>query len=144
MQKTSRRLWVLLVIGAAISAAPVASSAAKARAPATYTVVVAQMKFGPAPKSMRVGDRVEWVNNDIFLHSATAADKSFDVELKPHAHVLTTFKKPGAYPFACRYHPGMKGVIVVSAKKPRKPHGPAEGPGPIVADQRRGRNRLGQ
>ena len=30
-------------------------------------------------------DTVEWVNQDIFVHSATADDGSFDVELAPEA-----------------------------------------------------------
>jgi plastocyanin len=74
------------------------------------------MKFGPLPKSIRVGDTVEWVNNDIFVHSATAADRSFDVDLKPKAHRWTTFHKAGTYPFACRYHPGMTGTLVVTGQ----------------------------
>jgi plastocyanin len=102
-----------LLAGAALAVAPASGLAAKA-APSVYTVTLAQMKFGPVPKSIRVGDTIEWVNDDIFLHSATAADRSFDVELKPKARRWTTFHKAGTYPFACRYHPGMTGVLVVT------------------------------
>jgi len=109
--------WLVLLAGAAIAAAPVAALAAKthkAQAPRIYTVALQDMKFGPTPARLRVGDTVEWVNNDIFLHSATAKDKSFDVELKPKAHLWTTFHKAGTYPFTCRYHPGMTGTLVVT------------------------------
>ena len=108
--------WFALLVGAALVAVPVSAPAkAKARAPVIYTVTLQQMKFGPLPATIRVGDTIEWANNDIFLHSATAKDKSFDVELKPKAHVRTTFRHAGTFPFACRYHPGMVGTVVVEA-----------------------------
>ena len=97
---TSPHLWLALLAGAALAAAPAfrpAAKARKAKAPAIYTVTLAHMKFGPPPPAIRVGDAIEWVNNDIFLHSATAKDKSFDVELKPKAHLWTTFHQAGTY-----------------------------------------------
>jgi plastocyanin len=102
--------------GAALAAVPVCGLAAKPnpRPPAIYTVTIADMKFGRAPPAIRVGDAIEWVNNDIFLHSATAKDKSFDVELKPKTHMWTVFHRVGTYAFACRYHPGMTGTLVVT------------------------------
>jgi len=112
------RLGVAGLAGAALLAAPVsaalAAKHARSKAPAIYTVTLQQMKFGPTPATLHVGDTVEWVNDDIFLHSATATDKSFDVELKPKAHLWTTFHKAGTYAFACRYHPGMTGTLVVA------------------------------
>ena len=106
--------WFTLLAGAALVAVPVSALAkAKARAPAIFTVTLQQMKFGPLPATIRVGDTIEWANNDIFVHSATAKDKSFDVELKPKAHMRTTFHQAGTFPFACRYHPGMGGTLVV-------------------------------
>jgi plastocyanin len=103
-----------MLAGAALAAAPVSASAAKPRAPVVHTVTLAQMQFGPLPAILHVGDTVEWVNNDIFVHSATATDRSFDVELKPKAHLWTTFHQAGTFPFACRYHPGMTGTLVVA------------------------------
>jgi plastocyanin len=107
------RLWFVVLAGAALSAAPASAPAAKPRAPVIYTVILKDMKFGPTPPAIHVGDTIEWDNEDIFLHSATAKDKAFDAELKPKAHLWTTFRKPGTYAFACRYHPGMTGTIVV-------------------------------
>jgi plastocyanin len=109
-----------LLAGAALAVAPVAALAARkappAKAPAIYTVRVTQMKFGPTPPPIRVGDTIEWVNDDIFVHSATAKDKAFDVELKPKQHLWTTFHAAGTFPFFCRYHPGMTGTLVVTGK----------------------------
>ena len=107
---------VLLVAltGAALVAAPVPSDA-KGKAPAgnTYVVEIRDMAFRPPPATLHVGDTIEWDNQDIFLHSATAKDKAFDVELKPKARLWTTFHAPGTYVFTCRYHPGMTGTLVV-------------------------------
>jgi plastocyanin len=102
--------WRLgLLAGAALLAVPALSQAAGK----TYPVTLQQMAFGPTPAHLRVGDTVEWVNNDIFLHSATAKDKSFDVTLKPKAHVTMALSRAGTFDFSCRYHPGMKGRLVV-------------------------------
>ena len=106
------RLLLVVLAGAALSAAPV-SAAAKPRGPVTYTVTLKDMKFSAPPPEMHVGDTIEWDNQDIFLHSATAKDKAFDVELKPKARLWTTFHAPGTYVFTCRYHPGMTGTLVV-------------------------------
>jgi len=107
---TASIAWIGRLAAAALAVAPVPASAA------IYTVTLAQMRFGATPKSIRVGDTIEWINDDIFLHSATATDASFDVELKPKARLWTTFHKAGTYPFACRYHPGMKGTLVVTPR----------------------------
>jgi plastocyanin len=106
--------WIARLVGAALALTPISIAAAdKPPASVSYIVTIQQMRFGATPATLRVGDSIEWVNDDIFLHSATARDGSFDVELKPKAHARTTFQRPGTYPFACRYHPGMTGTVVV-------------------------------
>jgi plastocyanin len=78
-------------------------------------LVVVSMKdlaYAPTTITALVGDRVAWANNDIFLHSATTPD--FDVVLKPGASGGVRLKKPGVISYICRYHPGMKGQIVVT------------------------------
>src|SRR4051812_35856720 len=106
MASPSRIRAVLLCVAAALllGAAPAA---------AVRTVTIKQLMFGPVPTDLRVGDAVDWVNADIFTHSATAKDKSFDVELKPGAHARIVLTQAGTVPFICRYHPGMAGTLVV-------------------------------
>ena len=99
-----------VIAGAALLAVPVTSQAA----PHTYPVTIRQMAFSPAPTGLRVGDTIEWVNDDIFLHSATSKDGGFDVTLKPKAHVRMVLTKPGSFAFVCRYHPGMGGRLTVA------------------------------
>jgi len=84
-------------------------------APVTYTITIAGMAYGAAPSNLRVGDAIEWVNADIFQHSATAKDGSFDVDLAPKAHGRTVLTHAGQVDFFCRYHPGMTGKLVVAS-----------------------------
>ena len=81
------RRVILRCGGAAIAALPLLASPALARvkrAPAVFTVTLAkgEMSFGVLPTNLVVGDTIVWVNNDIFAHTATARDASFDVVLK--------------------------------------------------------------
>lgn len=82
----------------------------------TYVVVIAKMNYGPLPAQLRRGDSIMWVNRDIFRHSATAANKSFDIDLPPSARRVMVIKSTGALAFACKYHPGMRGVLRVAAR----------------------------
>ena len=82
-------------------------------APRTYTVVIDKMKFGATPTGLHAGDRIVWVNKDMFQHTATAKDKSFDLDLKPGASGTTVVRKAGAISVVCRYHPGMRAMVKV-------------------------------
>ena len=84
-----------------------------AAAPRTYTVVIDKLKFGPVPAQLRKGDTILWVNKDMLRHTATAADRSFDVDLQPGKTGKTLLGKTGTFPFLCRFHPGMRGVLQV-------------------------------
>ncbi len=99
-----------LAAASVLLALPLAGQAAAA--PAVHTVVIDSMKFGPLPPNLRSGDVILWVNKDLFRHTATARDGSFNLDLPPRASGRTMVKRKGAIPFFCRYHPGMKGVLV--------------------------------
>ncbi len=91
----------------------VLSGTSPAAAAHTYVVVIDKLKFGPLPAELHKGDSIVWDNRDILRHSATAADHSFDADLKPGAKVRIVLKASGSIPFVCRYHPGMRGVLQV-------------------------------
>jgi plastocyanin len=82
--------------------------------PAVYTITIKDLAFGPSPSGIRVGDTVEWVNNDILLHSVTAQDKSFDSDIAPDAKLGIVMEKAGVIAYYCKYHPGMKGQLNVA------------------------------
>ena len=83
-------------------------------APRTHVVVIDKMKFGAMPAGVRAGDKIIWVNKDMFKHTATAKGGGFDVDLPPGARATVTVRKAGAISVICRYHPGMKAVLKVS------------------------------
>lgn len=85
-----------------------------AAAPRTYVVVIDKLKFGPVPAHLRPGDSIIWFNHDMFRHTATATNKSFDVDLAPSARVKTVLRSTGAIPVVCKYHPGMRTVLNVA------------------------------
>ncbi len=110
---------VLAVIGWAtpVTAASAAKTqprqATSAPAQTVHTIVMDKMVFGAVPTDVRAGDVIEWVNHDIFEHTATARDGNFDVDLKPGAIARTTVKKAGSFAFYCKFHPGMVGTLLV-------------------------------
>jgi plastocyanin len=101
-----------LVAAASVLAAGLVPSAAEAAK--VHTIVIDKMKFGPVPSGLRSGDTVLWVNKDLFRHTATARDKSFNIDLPPKASGRTVVKHAGSIAFYCKYHPGMKGVLRVA------------------------------
>lgn len=92
---------------------PAAAPPSAPRAPRSFTIEIKDLAFGPAPAGVRAGDTVEWVNDDILLHSVTARDKSFDMDVAPGARVRLVMKIPEVFHYFCKYHPGMTGEITV-------------------------------
>jgi plastocyanin len=113
----ARRTFIQL--GAAAIAASSCSRASSeapsnGRPAAVHVITMEKMTYGPLPRDVRVGDTIEWYNQDIFIHTATARNGSFDVEIKPKQRVRMTLAKPGEIAFYCRYHPGMTGSLLVA------------------------------
>jgi plastocyanin len=81
-----------------------------------YTVVVEKMKFGPLPAELHPGDTIIWQNKDIFRHSATARDQSFDVDLPANTEARMVVGAAGSVDFFCKFHPGMMGTLVISPR----------------------------
>ena len=102
--------FALAVAVAAISLTPATASAKSAAH--TATIVVDKLAFGAVPSNLRVGDTVVWANRDLFRHSATAIGH-FDVDLPPGSKRGMVLRRAGVFPFMCKFHPGMKGVLKV-------------------------------
>jgi plastocyanin len=85
--------------------------------------------FTPTILHVQPGQTVTWVNADPFVHNITANGWGHYDDLKPSERFTAAFDEPGLYPFACTYHPGMSGVIVVGSGS-----GPGDGTTVAVAD----------
>ena len=80
----------------------------------TIQVSVDKLVFEPAEVHAKVGDTIEWVNKDALAHTATATNREWDVMLPPKKNGQLKVEKAGATDYFCKYHPNMKGRIVVT------------------------------
>jgi plastocyanin len=93
------------------------ASAALAATPAeqnVHVITIEGMQFSPASLTVRRGDRVKWVNKDLFPHTATASDGTFDsASVAPNASWTLVAQRGGTFSYACAFHPAMKGILTV-------------------------------
>ncbi|OKO74492.1 cupredoxin family copper-binding protein [Bradyrhizobium sp. AS23.2] len=80
---------------------------------ATIEITMENLVISPAEMSAKVGDTIEWINKDVFAHTATAKNGDFDVNLPPKKSATFVLKKPGMVDYYCRYHPNMKASLKV-------------------------------
>jgi plastocyanin len=69
--------------------------------------------ISPAEASAKVGDTIEWVNKDVFAHTATANNGDFDVTLPPNKSASFVLKKAGNVDYYCRFHPNMRATLKI-------------------------------
>jgi plastocyanin len=83
---------------------------AVAPAPANPTITITSegvhYTYSPAQLSAKVGQAITVTNNDpTGVHSVTANDRSFSVDVPPKSSVTLKVSKAGSYPYYCTYHP---------------------------------------
>lgn len=121
-------LWAAIIVIAALATACGGSSgtsqttdaatfsAAASESPAATgaTITIEGMAFGE-PLTVAPGTEITIANNDSAEHSVTSDTAgAFDVEVDGHEKKpLTAPTQPGEYPFHCKYHPNMKGTLIV-------------------------------
>jgi plastocyanin len=81
---------------------------------ATIEIKMAQVAFAPAQVSAHIGDTVEWTNDDIVAHTATARNGAWDLMMQPKHKASITLNALGTIEYYCRFHPNMVGSITVS------------------------------
>ena len=107
MRRFPRRFSMCVAVaGALLSVTPPVPAAA-----ATHVVVIDKMKFAPVPP-LKVGDTVVFENKDMFRHTVTASNNSFNLDLMPGAIGGLHINSAGHAAFYCKYHPGMRGTMV--------------------------------
>lgn len=106
MSLLPRRMTLCAAVAGALLpvAAPVPAAAA------IRVVLIDQMKYGPVPP-LEVGDEVVFVNKDMFRHTITATNNSFNLDLMPGARGALRINSAGRAAFYCKYHPGMRGSM---------------------------------
>ena len=119
----------LLAAGAFVAVASLrAQSNPSANPP--HAVIMKQVRFQPAEINVEPGDTVEWKNEDIFAHTVTANDGSFDSGLiQPGRSWKMTVKNAGTIGYHCRPHPNMMAKLVVAEPTAQTQHPAPEAQG---------------
>lgn len=109
------RYFILAVVAIAVlSAVSLSAQPDQPANHANHIVVIKQMHFDPSQITVQAGDTVEWKNEDIFSHTVTADDGSFDSGLIDPGHSWQmTFKSAQTLAYHCRPHPNMKATLIV-------------------------------
>ena len=90
------------------------SAAPPADAVESHTITIENMQFNPPQLSVHRGDRIVWVNKDLFPHTVTADNKAFDSgAIDADGSWTYVADKGGEHAYSCTLHPTMKGVITV-------------------------------
>ena len=100
--------WVFPIVAALTLAVSVSADAA------TVQITMENLVISPAEASAKVGDTIEWINKDIFAHTATARNGDWDVTMPPKKTVTSVLNKAGTVEYYCRFHPNMKATLVIA------------------------------
>jgi plastocyanin len=82
-------------------------------------VAIKLFMYQPTPLEVAAGTTVVWTNQDAIEHSVTperpAGDFGSDLFTKGQQYAYT-FAQPGEYPYYCKRHESMRGIVRVVAK----------------------------
>jgi plastocyanin len=103
-----------LVLGLALAACALCLALVRPVASGDVIAVkITDLTFSPAEVKAKVGDIVEWVNDDFVDHTATADDETFDLPLAVGQSARLELKRSGVISYFCRVHPNMTGTVRV-------------------------------
>ena len=78
----------------------------------TIQITMTNLVIAPSEVSAKVGDTIEWINKDILAHTATV-NGEWNVVIAPKKTEKQVVQKAGTFDYYCKYHPNMKGRLVV-------------------------------
>jgi plastocyanin len=100
--------WIFPVVVALMSGVSFSAHAA------TIQITMENLVVSPADASANVGDTIEWINKDVFAHTATARNGDWDVMIPPKKTVSSVLKKAGTINYYCRFHPNMNATLTIT------------------------------
>ncbi len=100
--------WIFPIIATLMSGISVSANAA------TVQISMENLAIAPVEASAKVGDTIEWINKDVFVHTATARNGDFDVTMPAKKTVTMVLNKAGTIDYYCRFHPNMKATLKVT------------------------------
>jgi plastocyanin len=115
-------LWLVLLLGVALAAAPAAGAADQ-----TVNALPSNV-FSPADISIAQGEKVIW-NNEGGSHNVTFDDGGFEMPAQPSLppwSVQRTFNRVGDFTYYCRAHAAMTGIVRVGTGTTPDPGQPGD------------------
>jgi len=100
--------WIVAIAAALTLAISVSADAA------TVQITMENLVISPAEASAKVGDTIEWINKDIFAHTATARNGDWDMTMPPNKTVTSVVNEAGTVEYYCRFHPNMTATLVIA------------------------------
>ena len=115
MLASLRRLALAGLAALALSVAgPEAAAVQTARKAQTHTVIIDASSFQQDYLAVNAGDTIVWTNRDLFPHTVTAANGSFDSkEIPPGKSWKHVPRNKGIFDYKCAYHTTMTAVLKV-------------------------------
>jgi plastocyanin len=107
----ARRALVAAVLAVLLTSI---GQAAAPAAPRKHTIIIEGTRFQPESLTVKAGDTIVWMNKDLFPHTATASNSTFDSQVIPAgASWKYIAKKKGDFAYVCIFHPTMKADLRV-------------------------------
>lgn len=104
------------LLKAALGAPLLFAGTQAALAATTHQVAIKGFAFNAPDISIKVGDTIQFTNEDKAPHTATAEDGSFNTgTLKRGKSGAITFAAAGEFAYFCKFHRKMRGVVRVTA-----------------------------
>ncbi len=98
---------------AAVGVAAVLAAAGCGDPPArVHSVAIRGFQYAPASLTVAVGDTVEWTNEDVVPHTATAAGAWDTGSIGARESRRVVIAAEGTHGYLCALHPGMKAELV--------------------------------
>jgi plastocyanin len=118
MRPRLMNLAFFALLGGAVLVAGVATQAAKGAPDPSASPIFVDIRdyhYYPPSVTIKVGQTVLWRNDDVQVaHTITSTTNLFDSgNMDRGVQWSYTFTKPGKYPYTCRYHPYMQGIVTV-------------------------------
>jgi plastocyanin len=104
---TPKKLSLILTAALGVSLVGVGvTSQREAGAQANSAISIKDFMYNPAEITAKAGQPIEISNNDGFVHSVTAKDGAFNIDVPPNGKATLMVPKAGSFPYSCTYHPG--------------------------------------
>jgi plastocyanin len=108
------RVSCALVLAALLTSAGQAAAGGVPAKPRTHTVIIEGTRFLPETLTVKAGDTIVWVNKDLFPHSATASNATFNSQVIAAGESWRyAAKTKGEFAYTCIFHPTMKASLLV-------------------------------